>query len=193
MRAFTDYNTTQEYTDFKRLPAGAYEVEIIRAEDSDKALCLLFDIRGGEFDGYFKKKFADDRKSAAVTEPKFKGVYRLWYPNGSEWDDSKKRRMKTALKLITEENNLRIDFTREWDGAALKGAKIGMIFQEKEWEYQGKTGFTAQPYTLISLETLREGNFTIPEPKYLNGTAQSAPTSPAAYQDAFSADDDLPF
>ena len=193
MRAFTDYNTTQEYTDFKRLPAGAYEVEIIRAEDSDKALCLLFDIRGGEFDGYFKKKFADDRKSAAVTEPKFKGVYRLWYPNGSEWDDSKKRRMKTALKLITEENNLRIDFTREWDGAALKGAKIGMIFQDRQWEYNGKTGFTAQPYGLISLENLRSGEFKIPEPKYLSGTSQSASTSPAAYQDAFSADDDLPF
>ena len=193
MRAFTDYNTTQEYTDFKRLPAGAYEVEIIRAEDSDKALCLLFDITGGEFDGYFKKKFADDRKSSAVTEPKFKGVYRLCYPNGSEWDDNKKRRMKTALKLITEENNLRIDFTREWDGAALKGAKIGMIFQDRQWEYQGKTGWTAQPYALISLGDLREGNFAFPEPKYLSGTSQSASTSPAAYQDAFSADDDLPF
>lgn len=193
MRAFTDYNTTQEYTDFKRLPAGAYEVEIIRAEDSDKALCLLFDIRGGEFDGYFKKKFADDRKSAAVTEPKFKGVYRLWYPNGSEWDDSKKRRMKTALKLITEENNLRIDFTHEWDGAALKGAKIGMIFQDRQWEYQGKTGWTAQPYGLISLGNLRAGEFEIPKPKPLGVAAQSASDS-FGYSDAPDlTDDDLPF
>ena len=193
MRAFIDYNTTQEYTDFKRLPAGAYEVEIIRAEDSDKALCLLFDIRGGDFDSYFKKKLAADRKSTTIQNPKFKGVYRLWYPDGGEWDDNKKRRMKTALKLIAEENNLRIDFTREWDGAALKGAKIGMIFQDRQWEYQGKTGWTAQPYALISLGDLREGNFAFPEPKYLSGTSQSASTSPAAYQDAFSADDDLPF
>lgn len=187
MRAFTDYNTTQEYTDFKRLPAGAYEVEIIRAEDSDKALCLLFDIRGGEFDGYFKKKFADDRKSSAVTEPKFKGVYRLWYPNGSEWDDNKKRRMKTALKLITEENNLRIDFTREWDGAALKGAKIGMIFQDRQWEYQGKTGWTAQPYALISLGNLRAGEFEIPESKHLANAPQGYTDVPDL------SDDDLPF
>lgn len=191
MRAFADYETTREYTNFQKLPAEAYEITIIRAEDDGKALCLLFDISDGEFKDYYRNKFAEDRKSYA--DAKYKGVFRLWYPNGSEWDDSKKRRMKTALKLITEENNLRIDFTRKWDGAALKGAKIGMIFQDRQWEYQGKTGWTAQPYALISLGDLREGNFTIPEPKYLSGTSQSASTSPAAYQDAFSADDDLPF
>ena len=193
MRAFIDYNTTQEYTDFKRLPAGAYEVEIIRAEDSDKALCLLFDIRGGDFDSYFKKKLAADRKSTTIQNPKFKGVYRLWYPDGGEWDDNKKRRMKTALKLIAEENNLRIDFTREWDGAALKGAKIGMIFQDRQWEYQGKTGWTAQPYGLISLGNLRAGEFEIPKPKSLGVAAQSASDS-FGYSDAPDlTDDDLPF
>lgn len=193
MRAFKDYNTTQEYTDFQKLPAGAYEVEIIRAEDSDKALCLLFDIRGGEFDNYFKKRLADDRKSSAIQNPKYKGVYRLWYPDGGEYDDNKKRRMKTALKLISDDNNLHIDFTREWDGAALKGAKIGMIFQEKEWEYQGKTGFTAQPYGLITLEKLRAGEFEIPKPKCLSTAAQSASDS-FGYSDAPAlTDDDLPF
>lgn len=189
MRPFTDYNTTQEYTDFKRLPAGAYEVEIIRAEDSDKALCLLFDIRGGEFDGYFKKKFANDRKSAAVTEPKFKGVYRLWYPDGGEWDDSKKRRMKTALKTIKEENNLSVDFTHEWDGAALKGAHTGMVFREQEYDYNGKHGFTVQPFTTISLEKLHSGNYVIPEAKRLSS---SAPASANGFVDV-SGEDDLPF
>ena len=82
--------------------------------------------------------------------------------------------MKTALKLITDENNLNIDFSQEWDGASLKGSRVGMIFRDNQWEYQGKTGFTAQPYTLISLANLREGNFTVPEPKYLS-KPQSAP------------------
>lgn len=173
MRAFKDYNQTQEYTDFQKLPAGAYEVEIIRAEDSDKALCLLFDVKGGEFDSYFRKKLASDR-AANFNNPKFGGVFRLWYPDGGQYDDNKKRRMKTALKLITDENNLNIDFSQEWDGASLKGSRVGMIFRDNQWEYQGKTGFTAQPYTLISLANLREGNFTVPEPKYLS-KPQSAP------------------
>ena len=65
MRAFADYETTREYTDFQKLPAGAYEVTIIRAEDDGKALCLLFDISSGEFKDYYHNKFAEDRKSYA--------------------------------------------------------------------------------------------------------------------------------
>lgn len=192
MRPFKDYEQTQEYTDFQKLPVGAYEVEIIRAEDSDKALCLLFDIKGGEYDNYFRKKLAADR-AANFNNPKFQGVFRLWYPDGGQYDDNKKRRMKTALKLIKEENNLNVDFSREWDGNALKGARVGIVFRENQWEYQGKTGFTAQPYTLISLAALREGNFTIPEPKYLS-TAQQGAANSFDYSGAPDlTDDDLPF
>ena len=193
MRAFEDFNSVKEYTTFQKLPAGAYKIKILRAEDTPEALCLLFDIVDGEYQDYFKNKLADDRKSYGADKAKFKGVLRFWYPDGGEYDDSKKRRMKTALKLITEENNLRIDFTREWDGAALKGAKIGMIFQDRQWEYQGKTGWTAQPYGLISLGNLRAGEFEIPKPKSLGVAAQSASDS-FGYSDAPDlTDDDLPF
>lgn len=194
MRAFTDYNQTQEYTDFQKLPAGAFEVEILRAEDTEKALCLLFDIKGGEFDNYYHKKFDADRKSENVGNPKYKGVFRLWYPDGGQYDDNKKRRMKTALKLISDGNRLNIDFSREWDGAALKGARIGMIFREQEYDYQGKRGFSAQPFTLVSLENLREGNFTIPDKKYLSGDSQPAFSANTASGFAEAPlDDDLPF
>ncbi len=189
MRAFTDYEQTKEYTDFQKLPAGAYEVEILRAEDRENALCVLFDIKGGEFDGYYRKKLEDDRRSFGAEKAKYKGIFRLWYPDGGQYDDNKKRRMKTALKLICDDNRLSIDFTREWDGAALKGARVGMIFREQEYDYRGKRGFSAQPFTLISLEKLRAGEFTVPEPKYLSSSAAAdfapMPSTPA--------DDDLPF
>lgn len=188
MRAFTDYEQTREYTDFQKLPAGAYEVTLFRAEDDGDALCLLFDISGGEFADYYHKKFAEDRKSFP-TKAKYKGVFRLWYPNGGEWDDNKKRRMKTALKTIEEENNLSVDFTHEWDGAALKGSRTGMIFREQEYDYNGKHGFTVQPFTIISLEKLHSGNYTIPEAKRLSS---SAPASANGFIDV-SGEDDLPF
>lgn len=193
MRAFTDYEQTKEYTDFQKLPAGAYEVKIIRAEDSDNALCLLFDITGGEFDNYYHKKFAEEKKNAASQHAKYKGILRLWYPNGGEYDESAKRRMKTALKTIKEDNHLSVDFSREWDGAALKDSRIGMIFREQEWEYNGKTGMTAQPYAVISLEKLRSGNFTLPAPKYLSGANATAPTAGAVGFATVPLDDDLPF
>ena len=57
MRAFKDYESTPEYTESVKLPAGAYEVTIKRAEDSDNALCILFDISAGEYKNYFMDKF----------------------------------------------------------------------------------------------------------------------------------------
>ena len=187
MRAFADYETTREYTDFQRLPAGVYEITIIRAEDDGKALCLLFDISDGEFKDYYRNKFAEDRKSYA--DAKYKGVFRLWYPNGGQYDDNAKRRMKTALKTIKEDNRLNVDFTREWDGAALKGSRTGMIFREQEYDYNGKHGFTVQPFMIISLEKLHSGNYTLPEAKRLSSSA-SASTN--GFVDV-SGEDDLPF
>ena len=104
MRAFKDYESTPEYTESVKLPAGAYEVTIKRAEDSDNALCILFDISAGEYKNYFMDKFNSDRRNYPENA-KFKGVYRLWYPDGSQYAEDSKKRMKTVLKLIKEENN----------------------------------------------------------------------------------------
>ena len=135
------------------------------------------------------EKAVRDGLSFGAATAKFKGVLRFWYPDGGEHDDSKKRRLKTALKTISDSNNLRIDFTKEWDGAQLAGAVVGMIFRDKEWDYNGKTGFTAQPYSVISLDDWQSGNYKIPDPLTLSPTAQTYTAAPAGQQ----LDDDLPF
>lgn len=171
MKGLNDYSSIPEYTDSVKLPAGAYEITIIRAEEkSEKTgdqLCLLFDISDGEYKNYYVDKFNADKKNFPK-DAKYKGVLRLWYPNGGQYDDSNKKRMKTTLERIKQSNNLRIDFSKDWDGAALKGCKVGMIFREQEWSYNGMTGMTAQPYQVITLDALRNGNFTLPNPKYLS-------------------------
>ncbi len=201
MRAFTDYNQTQEYTynEQKKLPAGAYTVKIMRAEEANNGKCLaiLFDIEGGEFDNYYHEKFKNDKSGEFADEAKYKGVYRLFYPNGSEYDENNKRRMKTALENIKRSNpQLNVDFSKEWDGAALKGCKAGMIFQDREWKYNGSRGMTAQPYSIISLEQLEKGNFNIPEPKLL--VDKSVNYSAVSYSEnnnfsSIADDEDLPF
>lgn len=201
MRAFTDYNQTQEYTynEQAKLPAGAYTVKIMRAEEANNGKCLaiLFDIEGGEFDNYYHEKFKNDKSGNFADEAKYKGVYRLFYPNGSEYDENNKRRMKTALENIKRSNpQLNVDFSKEWDGAALKGCKAGMIFQDREWKYNGSRGMTAQPYSIISLEQLEKGNFNIPEPKLL--VDKSVNYSAVSYSEnnnfsSIADDEDLPF
>lgn len=196
MRGLKNYNSIPEYTDSVKLPVGAYEVKIIRAEeqqgkDNSCALCLLFDIAEGEYKDFYMQKFNAEKK-AYPDNAKFKGVLRLWYPNGGQYDESSEKRIKTALERIKQSNNLNIDFSKEWDGAKLKGCKVGMVFREQEYDYNGNQGMTAQPYQIITLENLKEGKFTIPNPKYLNGNAPKQVAS-AASADELLDDDDLPF
>lgn len=73
----------------------------------------------------------------------------------------------------------------------MKGCKVGMIFQEQEYDYEGRQGMSTQPYGVITLEALKEGKFTLPKPKYLKGSSASQPS--AGFYDEVSADDDLPF
>lgn len=197
MRGINNYKDIPEYTDSVKLPAGAYEVNIIRAEEQEGsnnscALCLLFDIANGDYAGYFRAKFAGDKKAYPDTA-KYKGVLRLWYPNGdSDKDKSNEKRIKTALERIKESNNLSIDFSKEWDGAKLKNCKVGMIFRDCEYDYKGYRGMTAQPYQIITLENLKEGKFTIPNPKYLNGGKAQSDSSSVDI-DEITEEDDLPF
>lgn len=194
MRAFKDYESTAEFTPNEKLPAGAYVVRIIRAEDRDNALCILFDIAEGEYKDYFKRKLQSDQRNYPDTA-KFKGVYRLWYEReGDPYAESSKSRRKTVLKLIKDENKLNVDYTKEWDGNALKGAKAAMIFRDQEYDYNGRRGFSAQPYGLVPMEDFRNGKFTIPEPKRLKADRRSSASDDftSGFSDV-SDDEDLPF
>lgn len=198
MRAFNNYDSVPEYSEVSfKLPAGAYEVEILRAEEQNGAnnscaLCLLFDISEGEYKGFFHEKFDSDRKSFP-DKAKYKGVLRVWYPNGGEYDKNNEKRIKTTLERIKKSNNLNIDFSKEWDGKALKGCKVGMIFQEQEYDYEGRQGMSTQPYGIITLEALKEGKFTLPKPKYLKGSSAKAGQDDfGTSSDAYYVDD-LPF
>lgn len=199
MRAISNYNKIPEYTEYKKIPAGAYEISIIKAEDIQTSngdyLAILFDISNDdEYTNYYHEKFANDKKSYPENA-KYKGIIRLFYPNGGEYDENNERRIKTTLEAISKSNDLKIDFSKEWDGKALKGAKAGVILREQEYEYNGNRGFTAQPYRIISLNDLKEGKFKLPGTKYLNGQAlanRSTGINASGINDLLP-DDDLPF
>jgi len=194
MKPVNKYAETATYSETQtaKLPAGAYEVRIIRAEEQGNALCILFDIASGEYEGYYMARFAEDKRSFPDTA-KFKGVYRLWYEDDRKDEKSNersRRTMKTALERIKQSNKLKVDFSKEWDGAALKDCRVGMIFRDEEYDYNGYQGFTARPYGVITLESLKEGRFTLPQPKRLKGSAGAA-AAPTTSPDLL--DDDLPF
>ena len=62
----------------------------------------------------------------------------------------------------------------------------GVLFREREWEWDGKTGMTTEACTFVSVEDVRANNFKMPRPKMLNKA-----TSQPANSTSFSAPDDL--
>lgn len=198
MKAFKNYNQVEEYTysEQLKLPAGAYEIKILKAEEINdgKCLAILFDINGGKYDNYYHNKFANDKKSLYIKDAKYKGVFRLFYPNGGQYDEQNERRIKTTLENIKRSNpNLKVDFTQEWDGAILKNCKAGMVFRDQEWEYNDKSGITTQPYLIISIEDYQNGNYTIPDIKILSGTTLKNTNISSSFTPIDDEDDDLPF
>lgn len=201
MKGINNYSKIQEYSENSfKLPVGAYEIEIIRAEEQNGAnnscaLCLLFDISDGEYKGFYKKRFDSDRNEHPE-KAKYKGVLRLWYPNGGEFDESNEKRLKTTLERIKKSNDRikNVDFSEDWDGKVLKGCKVGMLFREKEYSINGNSGTYAEPFTVVTLEALKDGNFTMPKPKYLNGNSpRNSEQTDYSSDDEIGTDDDLPF
>lgn len=188
MKPVNGYNEAKVYTDFTKLPAGAYVVGILDAEEfhgeKGDRLIIKFDICEGDFKNYYTEQF----KNSQFEDAKYKGNYSIFIPkeDGSEEDAKTLRRLKTNIANIEESNP---GFHWDWDERKLKGKKVGMIFQDKEWAYNNKTGVTAQPYGLCSVEDARSGKCKIPDKKLLQGASLVA--------DGFTiigdSDDDLPF
>ena len=51
----------------------------------------------------------------------------------------------------------------DWDEGKLKGKLIGGLFNNKEYAYNGRHGFFTNCHSLITVEKIRSGKFTIPD------------------------------
>lgn len=197
MKAFKDYEKVEAYSEKKILPPGGYVLRILHvkyeegnAGKSDQII-LSFDIAEGEQLGFF------DREYAAQTQEdkKWKGTFRIWIPSddGSEKDNWTKRRFKTIMNAFEDSNP---GFSWNWDEQTLKGKLIGGLFNRKEYDYKGKTGFFTQCHSLTDADTIRDGNFEIPADTLLK--SRPAMNTPSNDNDDFMAIpdsvlDELPF
>lgn len=188
MKEFKGYKEAKPYADQEKLPPGGYPIVIKAAKvesfDWGEILIIQFDIAEGEFKDFYKENYVNQ----SVEDRKWKGNLRLSLPkeDGSEKDNWTLRSLKTNMLALEESNE---GFRWEWDENAIKGLVVGGLFREKEYEYNGKTGFFTECFKLHNLEKTRTGNFKIPEAKLLgkkgsdNFTAEFSPVR----------DEDIPF
>lgn len=126
-------------------------------------------------------------------------MLRVWLPvdDGSEKDENAKRALKGAITSFEKSNP---GYTWNWDEKSLVGKSVGIMMRNEEWEYNGKRGWAVRPFRAISVDSVINGDYTLPKDKPLNGDAYeqpayNAPAAPAPQAEfmVVETDDSLPF
>ena len=196
MRQFNGYKPTKPVSNIP-LPAGGYVAKILKAEcihtDWGEKLVLSFDIYEGEHRDFFANQYRNNPNE----DKKWKGVYRISVPrdDGSEQDERNKRSFNTAIWAIEDSNN---GYHFNWDERTLANKFIGVLFRNKEWAYNGRTGWTTECCALASVTEIREGKFKVPKDKPLSPQTNvygdySANGNSGWVEVKGSLDDELPF
>lgn len=184
MLGITGYKETQATSfsgELPKLEPGGYVLKIlaVKVENTQYGtkLALQFDIAEGEHKNFFKKLY--EATPDEWESKKWKGSYRIKIPK-HEGDDAKYRKsvgfFKSQLEAFEKSNtNLHINAESDWDEQILKGKLVGALFNEKEFDYEGKHGMFTQCKRLMSAEDIRGGKFTIPKPDMLKTSAVEAP------------------
>lgn len=160
----------------KKLPAGAYEVEIlnaaVREEYGIEKLILQIDIASGDYKGYFKSnydyQFKNPRKGQKA---KWKGTFKQ-ATSGKSVDY-----FKSLIKIIEDSND---GYKFDFDEKTLKGKKLGMIFKDKSFfNDDGDEIHYIAADTPLTLDDLYAGNYDIPVTKSDNPSKQTPKKSTA--------------
>lgn len=187
----SNWENVQEYSVREKLPVGAYVCKVkqvaVQQNSYGNVLCLLYDIVEGDYQGFYNRDYQGQNGDTK----KWRGVMRVWIPqdDGSEKDEKTKRAFKG---MVTSFENSNPGYKWDWNENSLVGKTVGIIYRNEEWEYNGKTGWTAKPLRCMSAQKVRNGDFTLPDDKPLRGDAYDTGSTAATGMTAV-ADPDLPF
>lgn len=194
MKPISNWENIKAAKGYTPLPAGGYVCQIQGAKIKEyqasnggafEKMEIALDIYEGEFKGFYQQDFDNQN-----TEGKrWKGVLRLFLPknDGTERDHRTASIFKAVIEAVEDSNN---GYHWDWDERKLKGKTVGCLFRLEEWEYNGQTGWKAQPFRAIDAEAIRQNKFSIPKEKALSDKQDYSPNQnkPSPVDD-----DDLPF
>lgn len=182
MKKLNGYEKAQAYSDTERLPVGGYVLKImdVKYQENDwgDVILLSFDIAEGDQKDFFSANW----KAQTGEDKKWRGTYRLRVPkdDGSEKDNWTMRRFKTVMGAFEDSNS---GYHWDWNEKALKGKMIGALFNNKEYEFNGRHGFFTNCHSLVTVDKIRSGKFEIPADTLLKNNFSSG--TPSSVGDGF--------
>ena len=199
----SDYNQAAAYdgSGGPKLVPGGYICKIAGARCEKvntkngpaQKLVLAFDIAEGEFAGHFDAQFKRAKEKDA-SGAKWRGTYDCFLLTN---EGATNPFFKGLITCIDKSNEpFQCVVGGQLNEANLKGKLVGLLFREEEYIGSvGKKKETVKACAARSVQTIREGNFEIPEPKLLQGNSGGRGAAPAAVPAGFTQvdDDELPF
>lgn len=195
MKPYANYQPRKSAGARETLPAGGYVCRIEGAKEESyntrsgemRVLVLAIEVVEGPYAGFWKKDFDANTRE----ERKWRGVFRLNVPrdDGSEMDGWTKAAFDNFAWAVQESNP---GYVWAWDEKTLKGKLLGVLYRNKEWEWEDKTGWTTEACAAASVQEVREGKFKIPKDKPLKKKSGTAATG-SAFTELANDDGELPF
>ena len=188
MKQFKDFKSERSSSGRETLPAGGYVCQILSAkvESSEwgETLVIAHDVCEGDYSGIFKRDYDQN----TMDNKKWRGTFRLKLPkdDGSEQDAWKKRSFNNFIWAVENSNP---GYSWAWDEKTLKGKKVGLLYRNKEWEYNGRSGWTTEAAGSESIDNIREGKFKMLKDKPLS----EKPAAPVFVDMEESDSGELPF
>ncbi len=178
------------------LPEGGY-VCIIRKAAIEPAggnagdkFAIYFDVHEGGHKGYYARRFEHDKQFG---QARWRGKYDTFI---LDQEGNTNPRFKGLITSIEESNpNAVIIQGDTLHEERLTNCLVGVLIGSDEWSYNGRTGWSTRPRSVVSVKRIHDGNFETPKPRPL----KDKPTPPTPQQQGFDdvstkiPDDDLPF
>lgn len=179
--------------EFETLKPGGYICKIlqVKAEENDGTksydtlLRIFFDIAEGEYKDYFKKQF--ERRKEQNPDAKWPGMY---------YQPVKADDLGYFKGFITAIEKSNPGYKWNWDEKTLVGKLFGGIFGEEEYEgNDGSIKTKVRCRFIRSVDTVRSGDFKIPElkPLKLKNTSSYTSTENKSFEELLNNDDGFPF
>lgn len=174
-----DWNNVQEAEEFQRLPAGGYICGIVRVEDvpEKEYLRIEYDIADGEFKNYYRQQ--------AQRNPD-------WNWGGVLIRSYKEKALPFFKAFLTAVEKSNTGFKFNNDEKTLVRKLVGLVLAEEEYQKKnGDIGTRLYVAQVHSIDTIKNGEFKVPELKKFSGSSAQATNGLNEFQVV--SDADLPF
>lgn len=182
MKKIENWENIKENSGFAKLPVGGYIVKILNVQDvpEKEYLKISFDINDGEQKGFFAKAFKEDTRSD-----------KKW-PNAGSFIRSYKTTAAPMFRGFTNAiENSNKGYKWDFDEKSLVNKVCGIVVGLEEYVNQkGQVRTRTYVSAVRSVDTIKKGEFTVPELKKLDATkVSSSQTKHDDFVDPFAAQD----